>query len=172
MTLPSGLSTHDTVDHDLTLRCDVVVVGSGAGGATVAAELAEAGIDVIILEEGGYHPTESFQTRMGHALRTLYRDGGGGAAIGTPPILFSEGRCVGGSTVVNGGMAFRTPARVLQRWTDPAGLTAEELQPYFTEVERRLHVAEQDPETIGTDARLLKAGADAKGWHIVANTRN
>jgi choline dehydrogenase-like flavoprotein len=168
MTLPIGLSTHDSIDHDLKLSGDVVVVGSGAGGATVAAELAEAGIDVIVLEEGGYHPTESFQTRMGHALRTLYRDGGGGSALGSPPILFSEGRCVGGSTVVNGGMAFRTPDRVLDAWRrDIAGLALD-----FATVERRLHVGGQDPETIGRDSQRLKTGADVLGWHIIPNTRN
>jgi choline dehydrogenase-like flavoprotein len=167
----AGILTREDVTADLTLACDVVIVGSGAGGATAAAAMAEAGVDVVVLEEGGYHPTESFQTGMGHALRTLYRDGGGGTAIGSPPILFSEGRCVGGSTVVNGGMSFRTPDRVLRRWSQ-AGLSRQELEPYFAEVERQLHVAEQDPETIGRDSQLLKAGADAKGWHIIANTRN
>jgi choline dehydrogenase-like flavoprotein len=165
MSRPDGILTRDEVDAELRLRCDVVIVGSGAGGATMAAELAEAGVDVVVLEEGGYHPTESFQTGMGRALRTLYRDGGAGSAIGTPPVLFAEGRCVGGSTVVNGGMAFRTPQRVQHGWS-------VDLEPYFGEVERRLHVSEQDPETIGRDSVLLRAGAQAKGWRLIANTRN
>jgi glycine/D-amino acid oxidase-like deaminating enzyme len=112
MTALSGLTTRDGIGGDLSLECGVVVVGSGAGGATVAAELAEAGVDVIVLEEGGYHPTASFTAGTGRALRTLYRDGGGGMAIGRPSVLYAEGRCVGGSTVVNGGMSWRTPARV------------------------------------------------------------
>jgi choline dehydrogenase-like flavoprotein len=171
----TGVVSGQTVTGDVRVSCDVVVVGSGAGGATIAAELAAAGLDVVIVEEGGYHPTESFQTSMGHALRTLYRDGGAASTIGTPPVLFSEGRCVGGSTVVNGGMSFRTPERVLERWArDPrlAGVSTPALQPYFEAVERRLHVAHQDPETIGRDAELLKAGADALGWRVIANTRN
>ena len=107
----SGLVTQADVASALSLDCGVVIVGSGAGGATVAAELAEAGVDVVLLEEGGYHPTESFTAGTGRALRTLYRDGGGGMAIGRPSVLYAEGRCVGGSTVVNGGMSWRTPAR-------------------------------------------------------------
>ena len=122
--LPSGLTGQDEVTGDLTLECGAVIVGSGAGGATVAAELAEAGVDVIVLEEGGYHPTESFTAGTGRALRTLYRDGGGGMAIGHPSVLYAEGRCVGGSTVVNGGMSWRTPARVLRRWAEQEGLRA------------------------------------------------
>lgn len=171
----TGIVTRDAVDGDVRASCDVVVVGSGAGGATMAAALAEAGVDVVIVEEGGYFPTGSYGTSMGHALRTLYRDGGAQAAIGRPPVLFSEGRCVGGSTVVNGGMSFRTPEAALDRWTrDPslALVSAEAMRPYFEIVERRLHVSVQDPETIGRDSELLKVGADALGWKIIPNTRN
>jgi choline dehydrogenase-like flavoprotein len=175
MSAPRGLTGQAEISGDLNLTCDAVIVGSGAGGATVAAELAEAGIDVIVLEEGGYHPTESFTAESGRALRTLYRDGGGGMAIGRPSVLYAEGRCVGGSTVVNGGMAWRTPARVLDRWATQEGIQAireKDLDPYFTRIESRLSIGRQDPETIGRDSELFKAGADAKGWNIVPNQRN
>jgi len=170
-----GLVTQADVAGDLSLECGAVVVGSGAGGATVAAELAEAGVDVIVLEEGGYHPTESFGAGTGRALRTLYRDGGGGMAIGRPSVLYAEGRCVGGSTVVNGGMSWRTPAPVLQRWAEQEGLRAigeQDLDPYFTAIESRLSVGTQDPETIGRDSGLFKGGAEARGWTVLANRRN
>ena len=175
MTIPSGLTRQDEVTGDLNLECGAVIVGSGAGGATVAAELAEAGVDVIMLEEGGYHPTESFTAGTGRALRTLYRDGGGGMAIGHPSVLYAEGRCVGGSTVVNGGMSWRTPARVLQRWSEQEGLQAiseKDLDPYFATIESRLSVGVQDPETIGRDSELFKGGAEARGWAVVPNRRN
>ena len=175
MTVLTGLTGQAEITGDLNLECEAVVVGSGAGGATVAAELAGAGVDVIVLEEGGYHPTESFTAETGRALRTLYRDGGGGMAIGRPSVLYAEGRCVGGSTVVNGGMSWRTPARVLDRWAEHEGITAireQDLDPYFTQIETRLSVGRQDPETIGRDSELFKAGADAKGWNIVPNQRN
>ena len=173
--IPAGLIRQSEVTRDLRVECAVVIVGSGAGGATMAAELADAGVDVVMVEEGGYHPTESFAAQTGRALRTLYRDAGAGVALGRPPVLFSEGRCVGGSTVVNGGMSWRTPARVLQRWAneeDVAAISEPEMEPYFARVESRISVARQDPETIGQDMRLLKAGADAKGWKIIPNLRN
>jgi choline dehydrogenase-like flavoprotein len=172
---PVGLSTQADVTGDLDLECGVVIVGSGAGGATVAAELAEAGVDVVVLEEGGYHTTESFRPETGRALRTLYRDGGGGATIGRPSVLFAEGRCVGGSTVVNGGMSWRTPAKVLDRWAKQDGVLEigeAEMDPYFARFEASHSVGLQDPETIGRNSLLLKAGADAKGWAILANRRN
>ena len=170
-----GLIAPDAVTADIREDCGVVIVGSGAGGATMAAELAEAGVDVVVIEEGGYHPTESFTASAGRAARTLYRDGGVGLAIGRPPVLFSEGRCVGGSTVVNGGMSWRTPPRVLESWAREENVIAiseQDMEPYFARVEAQISVAHQDPETIGTDMRLLKAGADAKGWKIIPNLRN
>jgi choline dehydrogenase-like flavoprotein len=172
--VPAGLTRQAEVSADVRVTCDVVVVGSGAGGATTAAELAGAGFDVIMIEEGGYHPTESFTAEAGRALRTLYRDGGAGLAMGRPPVLFSEGRCVGGSTVVNGGMSWRTPPHVLARWARDgvASVGEQEMEPYFARVESRISVGFQDPETIGEDMRLLKAGADAKGWKIIPNLRN
>ena len=173
--IPVGLTRQSEVSADLRIECGVVIVGSGAGGATMAAELADAGVDVVVVEEGGYHPTESFTAEAGRALRTLYRDGGMGLALGKPPVLFSEGRCVGGSTVVNGGMSWRTPGRVLRRWAEEEGVAAiseRDMEPHFAKVESRISVAHQDPETIGNDMRLLKAGATAKGWQIIPNLRN
>jgi choline dehydrogenase-like flavoprotein len=172
---PSGLTTAADVGGDVSVECGAVIVGSGAGGATMAAELAEAGVDVVVIEEGGYHPTESFRAESVRALRTLYRDGGGGMTVGRPSVLFAEGRCVGGSTVVNGGMSWRTPTWVLDQWSAREGVRAiseQDMEPYFTRAEARHSVGLQDPETIGRDSDLLKAGAEAKGWAIVSNRRN
>jgi choline dehydrogenase-like flavoprotein len=161
------------VTGDLSVDCDVVIVGSGAGGATMAAELAEAGVDVVMIEEGGHHRTESFTADTMRALRTLYRDGGGGMAVGRPSVLFAEGRCVGGSTVVNGGMSWPAPGRVLDRWAAGGvlGVSEPELAPYFTRAEARHSVGTQDPETIGRDSELMRAGAAARGWAVAANRR-
>jgi choline dehydrogenase-like flavoprotein len=171
--VPRGLTMGSDVTSELRVECDVVVVGSGAGGATMAVELAEAGVDVVVIEEGGYHPTESFTADSARALRTLYRDGGGGVALGRPSVVFAEGRCVGGSTVVNGGMSWRTPGSVLARWSEHvAAISEREMEPYFARAEARHSVGLQDPETIGRDSELLRAGAAARGWAVVPNRRS
>jgi choline dehydrogenase-like flavoprotein len=175
MTVPQGIITGAEVTGDLSVDCDVVIVGSGAGGATMTAELAEAGVDVVVIEEGGYHPTGSFRAQSVRAMRTLYRDGGGGMTIGRPPVLFAEGRCVGGSTVINGGMSWRTPGQVLERWAaeeDVRDMGERDMEPYFAKAEARHSVGLQDPETIGRDSELLKVGAEARGWAVVSNRRN
>lgn len=154
------------------LACDVVVVGSGAGGGVVAAELAEAGLDVIVLEEGRHKKTQDFTPEAGPMLRALYRDGGAQMAFGNPPVTFAEGRCVGGSTVVNGGMTWRTPGKILERWHREDSVQTDDLEPYFERVERYISAAHQDPWTIGRDNELLREGADKRGWKVVSNIRN
>src|SRR5437667_11907372 len=79
-------------------RADVVVVGTGAGGAAVAAELAEGGRDVVMIEEGGFYSAKDFNFDAPEMVRKLYRNAGTAIIRGRPNIIFSEGRCVGGST--------------------------------------------------------------------------
>src|SRR5438128_12266137 len=110
------------LDGDRELAADAIVVGTGAGGATAAARLRDAGLDVLMLEEGGLHRTESFVTDPATMIRRLYRDAGTTMILGRPPIIFAEGRCVGGSTVINGGMSWRAPERVLAHWEGEPGL--------------------------------------------------
>jgi choline dehydrogenase-like flavoprotein len=171
---PAGVFTRADIHGDTVLDADVVIVGSGAGGAPMAAELAEAGFDVIVLEEGGYYSTRDFTADTSKMVQQLYRDGGASMAMGSPPIMFQEGRAVGGSTVINGGMSWRTPEDILAKWQKESGLalTPKELEPYFERVEKRMHVAVNDKEAIGQDNWLLKKGADAKGWEIIDNLRN
>src|SRR5262249_1729819 len=97
---PEGVFTRHDIHGDTVLDCDVAIVGSGAGGAPVAAELAEAGFDVVVLEEGSYYATRDFTADTSAMVRQLYRDGGASMALGNPPILFQEGKVVGGSTVI------------------------------------------------------------------------
>jgi choline dehydrogenase-like flavoprotein len=167
--------TRDDWTGDAEIACDAVVIGSGAGGAVVAAELAEGGLDVVVLEEGSHHRTEDFSTEVAEMVRKLYRDGGAQVAIGSPPVQFSEGRAVGGSTVINGGMSWRTPERILERWHREDGVLAVlpgEMDRYFARVEKFISSSRQDPWTIGRDNKLLKEGADKKGWAVVDNIRN
>ena len=100
--------------------CDVVVVGSGAGGAVVAAHLAEAGLSVIVLEEGPHYTAEEIRAfRPTEAMRKTWREGGLLAAVGvgnTPIIGVTVGRNVGGSSVHTGGVCFRVPSYVHAEW--------------------------------------------------------
>ncbi len=171
----AGVRTFDEVVAPLELECDVVVVGSGAGGAVVATELAEAGRDVVLLEEGGFFRTEDFHRPYHQIMWDAYREFGSTLIYGNPPIAFAEGRALGGTTILNGGLAWRTPERVLAHWVRDhglAGLAPERLDAYFARVEHRVSARTQDPGTYNNDAFALRRGAERLGWKYVPVQRN
>ena len=95
--------------------------------------------------------------------------------LGNPPIIFAEGRCVGGSTVINGGMSWRTPERVLEHWERELGLAGtgpRAMEPYFDEAERILHVEPNHEDTFGRNTQLFVEGAAALGWPVARAPRN
>jgi choline dehydrogenase-like flavoprotein len=149
------------------VRADVCVIGTGAGGAPVAKELAEGGMRVVMLEEGERFTTDDFTARPRAMTARLYRDAGQTTTVGNVPVVLPLGRSVGGTTLVNSGTCFRTPAPVLDMWRERFGLeelSAQTLDPFFRRVERELNVVQVPPEIAGRNAAVAKRGADALGW--------
>lgn len=153
--------------------CDVAVVGSGAGGAAAAAELAEAGVDVLVLEAGPYRDRESYSAEPLGATAEIYRDAGLTMSEGLPPIPVPTARVVGGTTVINSGTCFRTPDAILAGWRDRFGLAwAPGLGERFEEIERMLEVMRPAEEDIGRNGQLVAAGAARLGWRGEPLARN
>jgi choline dehydrogenase-like flavoprotein len=138
----------------LRLRADVVVVGSGAGGAVVASQLARAGRSVVVLEEGPFvEPSEYGRLTPMNTFRRCAREAGLMAAVGlgeSPFISVLAGRCVGGSSVLTGGVCFRIPDEIVHGWSTELGLggmNLRALEPHYLAVEERVHV-ETVPESM------------------------
>ena len=148
------------------ISADVCVIGAGAGGAVTAAELAEGGMSVVVLEEGHWHDPDSFTARPPEMLARLYRDGGQTMTLGNPPILLPLGQGLGGTTLINSGTCFRTPPPVLARWEREFGLdvSEESLRPCFERVEKALSVSEVTPELAGANSEVARRGAERLGW--------
>jgi hypothetical protein len=149
------------------VRADVCVIGTGAGGAPVAKELAEGGMRVAMLEEGERFVTDQFTARPREMTARLYRDAGQTATAGNVPIVMPLGSAVGGTTLVNSGTCFRTPPPVLEMWRERFGLealSARELDPFFRRVERELNVVQVPAEIAGRNADVVRRGAEALGW--------
>src|SRR5947209_1338337 len=134
-----GASSRRGATMSDVLEADACIVGAGAGGAVLAAELAEGGMSVVVLEQGQAHDPDSFTARPPEMLARLYRDAGQTVTLGDPPIALPLGRGLGGTTVINSGTCLRTPTGVLERWEREYGLDgidADSMRPHFERVER------------------------------------
>ena len=148
-----------------TLRTEVLVVGSGAGGALTAAVLAERGREVMVIEEGPWIDADSREPFSLGEMISSYRHGGLSVALGRPPIAYVEGRCVGGGTEINSGLYHRTPPDVLAAWRSEGVADCEPavLDRYASEVERALSVSPL-PGPVPTSSAVLERGAAKLGW--------
>jgi choline dehydrogenase-like flavoprotein len=155
------------------LECDVVIIGTGAGGGVTAEILAQAGLKLILIEEGPLKSSADFNMREAEAYPQLYQES---AARKTKDkaINILQGRAVGGSTTVNWTSSFKTPEPTLQWWNSHYGLsdyTSESLAPWFAQAQARLAIA---PWTVPPNENndILRRGAAQLGIPAAAIARN
>ena len=161
------------ITADTELECDVVVVGSGAGGGTAAGVLSQAGLDVVVVEAGGYYSEEDFDGAELSGNARLYL-GGGGIASGDQSIGLLAGCCLGGGTVVNYTWCFRPPDHVRQEWQDRLGLddwNGSDFDESLDAVWQRLSISSESSIPSERD-RLMRAGLEKLGWHSEVMQRN
>jgi len=157
------------------VRCEVAVIGSGAGGAVVAKELAERGRRVVLVEEGQYWTRPLFNRNAFEMSRLLYRDQGFTVALGRPGIPIPLGKTVGGTTTINSGTCFRVPEHTLRHWRRDFGLveiTADALAPYYERVEAMIRVQPVPDQVWGRTARFVQKGAASLGLTAQPLARN
>lgn len=163
-TAPTAVESNSV--FNLPKRTEVAVVGSGPGGAVTACLLAEAGREVLLLEEGLDLALESCPPFSREEMIQKYRNAGLTAALGKPKVAYVEGRCVGGGSEINSGLYHRTPGEVLDLWRDGFRLDCsreEDLAEHFAASEYDLNVAAL-PTRAPEISERLHAGARALGW--------
>jgi choline dehydrogenase-like flavoprotein len=145
-------------------RAEVCIVGSGAAGGVLAYELAAAGLDVIVLEEGDELTVSDF-TQREDLIPRIYADAGARATHdGAIPIL--QGKCIGGTTVINHGICFRTPERILDEWKRDFGitdLTIPLLEPHFDKVEMMIGARKLAADEVNANNQVFKRGCEKLG---------
>jgi choline dehydrogenase-like flavoprotein len=149
-----------------TVRCQVVVIGSGPGGAITAATLSLKGFDVAIIEEGPYLGLDSCTPFSIEEMRQKYRYGGLNPALGAPKVPFVEACCVGGGSEINSGLYHRTPPDILALWRDRFAvrhLEEGDLLPHFEACESALSV-QLNPGRLPAASAKMKIGAERLGW--------
>jgi choline dehydrogenase-like flavoprotein len=169
--LSQTIAARDFAD-DEDLECDVVVIGTGAGGAVVGKHLADQGLAVVFVEEGEHYRRNDFPGTLVGTIEHLYRNT---ITLGNAPLPIPQGRLVGGSTAVNGGSSFRPPRWVTDRWCEEFGsdeFSSDALEPYFEKTESILEVAPAEARYAGPLHEVFSRGADALGWHHSLMRRN
>jgi choline dehydrogenase-like flavoprotein len=148
------------------VSCDLAIVGSGAGGGTVAqalAPLAEAGRRVLVLERGPRFLDRDFTGRELEMAPELYADGGGFlTADGTMTLAF--GRGYGGSTIVYTGTSLIAPDRVIRGWNIP-GLDHADVERRSRRYMSENNVHLLPPSEINDNNRLFVEGCARAGYH-------
>ncbi len=153
------------VQQDTNLVCDAVVVGSGAGGSVIADELAEAGHDVVVLEQGPYETSETFKQNEMRMMQKLFQQSGTAATKDLSFVLLA-GRGAGGGTTVNWNTCLRPPVRVLSEWEKEFGIdgmTGAQFEGYLEEVWKRIGV-NADESQRNRNNEVLWDGCKALGY--------
>jgi len=172
--VPTGVVRACDIGRDLHRRADVVVIGTGAGGAVAAQRLAESGYEVVMLEEGGYFTNADFNEQEAALTEQLYADG----AMRTTDdlsVALLQGSAVGGSTLVNWMIMLRTPTFVLEQWARESGvygMLPHEMSPVFDRIEQEVHARRVPDDAHSANNRIVLDGAAALGWHAVPGAIN
>lgn len=148
------------------IRTEIAVIGSGPGGAITAAILAEAGRDVVLIEEGKFLQLESCTPFTQEEMVQKYRNGGITPALGPAPVAYVEGKCVGGGSEINSGLYHRTPPDIRERWRKEflvEGLEDSDINQHFEACENDLSVSLL-PGKAPKASLQLHEGALKKKW--------
>jgi choline dehydrogenase-like flavoprotein len=169
---PKRIRTLD-IRGDETLTADAVIVGSGAGGGMMAAELAAAGKDVLVIEKGGYYNEADFSGLEAEMTPQLFLRRG---ALSTADLgmVVLAGSTLGGGTIVNWSTSLRTPPDVLEEWEGQYGVDGATSADYlkgFEEAERRLGISTDDSAPNRNNA-ALRDGCEQLGYEWKPIPRN
>ena len=157
--------------QESTLGCDVCVIGSGAAGSVVAAELAASGQDVLVVEAGSEWSGPDYDQHELTGMQHLFREGG---LSGTRDLSVSllAGACIGGGTTVNWQSCFRTPDDVREEWSQLSGCSFFKTDAFGESLDavwRRIGVSTGESE-INEPNNAICRGAKSLGyrWSVIA----
>lgn len=144
-------------------HCEILIIGAGVGGSTLAHEFVSAGIDTLLIDEGPFIH-DIYQRSQHQNFSEVWRNGGLTIAMGKPPIAYAEGCCVGGGSEINSGIFQTTPDEILKKWADKYSIDSfspERLKPFYDQAEQLIHA---DDQSLKLDSLILERAAKVLDW--------
>ena len=154
-------------------KYDVIVIGSGAGGAIAASKMVSKGLNTLMIEEGEDTYVGNSERFTLDGMSKYYRDGGHLATLSNPAIAWAEGKCLGGGTEINSGIYHRPSNTLLSQWSSDYGLgwlKANSFDAQFIEVEQMLKIKKEGLDKSHV-SMLMSTAADSLGWEWVLPPR-
>lgn len=148
------LEETDVKTNEIT--ADVVIVGSGAAASILANQLVKIGRQVLLVEFGGLEETTTFNEDEVDMVSRLYANGALQLSRDFRFQVF-QGRCVGGSTVVNNAVCFDTPEHILDKWINEMGIGINR-ERYLSSMAAVYKLMRISHTPIMTDERFLNPG--------------
>lgn len=173
--IAGGWKTYDAsqLNQDLELEADVAILGTGAGGGIAAEVLSQAGLKVVLVEEGPLKTSGDFTLEERQAYPDMYQESAS-RKTKDKAINVLQGKCVGGGTTVNWTSSFDTPEPTLRHWQEVYGVAEcapEEMAPWFAKVEERVHVMDWSVPP-NKNNLALESGCKKLGWSFSHMRRN
>jgi choline dehydrogenase-like flavoprotein len=162
-----------TIESNITLTTEVLIIGSGAGGGVVAGELSQAGFEVMVVEKGNYYADHEMDGNERKSTQEMYEKYGALTTQDTA-LMVLAGSTLGGGTTINWAGSLRTPPQVLEEWSREYGFTqatSPEYEASIQAVSQRLNVNSDECALNGNNAQFAK-GCEALGYPVEIIPRN
>jgi len=170
------ITTNADVTRPVNDEADYVIVGTGAAGATVARVLTEAGADVVMVEEGAPFPPKERTPALYRTMKAAWREMGTTTTVGRAMIPILQGRCVGGTTVINGAICWRLPEDVHDQWSADRGIAEripyDALMRHAAQIEDELGISGTPTEAWGGNERIMDRACRKLGIEGASIARN
>ena len=160
---------------DIKEKCDILVIGSGPAGSVVTLEMARAGYDVILIEEGAPIGPSDFTTEATRSMRNSMREAGLRVSMGNIAMPTMQPICLGGGSLVNSAICIRAPEFVFEKWRNKSGIDwagRDSLEPHYKKIYDYWPIAPTPEEALGRRNLLFKEGCDNLGIESHPTERN
>ena len=163
---------YSLITHDIVENADVCIIGSGAAGAILAEKLTNKGKSVVLLERGGYYDAEDMNQRELDMMPLLWKNGGANFTDNLR-IVIAQGQCLGGSTIINDAVCFKTPEVVREQWRSMGvNISDKQWDKAIDEVWNAIHVSKVEEQELNDNNLMLKKACQLKGYKARENDRN